>query len=310
MNAQLGASADGKQTELLSKVLETQLAAERTSESLNSVKVSHESAAQNVDYLVELVSTVIADQTLVKETVKDLNGIKATHEGAIYNTVRLTEICSDLRRSLEKDQHVSTERHCSLLETLGQIKRRQWRVFEMLPLAVRELAVYIDRVKLVVEQLLSMVGKFSVEALKLLKRILETDLEIYALLRQVQERLPRGPPEATHDCIHFQDALGRTQELPYRYFRYWEVFESMLKCEFRHLPGERHVLQGQYHLLYAKRRRHVITKKEWEASVFPDSSIDQTMVVAGHRFRRGICPRPACGQENPLVSDHSTTINW
>ncbi len=32
-----------------------------------------------------------------------------------------------------------------------------------------------------------MVGKFSVEALKLLKRILETDLEVYALLRQVQE---------------------------------------------------------------------------------------------------------------------------
>ncbi len=51
----------------------------------------------------------------------------------------------------------------------------------------RNSRVYINRVKLVVEQLLRMVGKFSVEALKLLKRILETDLEVYALLRQVQE---------------------------------------------------------------------------------------------------------------------------
>jgi len=162
------------------------------------------SSAQNVNYLVE------PDQDLVKETVKNPNGTKTTHEGAIYNTTRLTEICSDLRQSLEKDRRASTEHHCSLLETLGQVERRQWRIFETLPLAVREIAVYLDRVKLVVEQLLRMVGKFSVEALKLLKRILETNLKIYALLRQVQERLPRGPPEAIQDCIHLQDALGRT----------------------------------------------------------------------------------------------------
>ncbi len=86
------------------------------------MKVSHVSSAQNVDYLVELVSTVIADQDLVKETVQNLNGTKTTHESAIYNTARLTETCGDLRQSLEKDRRVSTERHCSLLETLGLVE--------------------------------------------------------------------------------------------------------------------------------------------------------------------------------------------
>lgn len=122
VNAQLGTSADNKQTELLSKIIETHFAAERASENLNSVKVSHVSSAQNVDYLVELVSTVTADQDLVKETVENLNGTKTTHEGVTYNTARLTEICSDLRQSLEKDRRVSTERHYSLLETLGLVE--------------------------------------------------------------------------------------------------------------------------------------------------------------------------------------------
>ncbi len=107
---------------MLSKITETHFAAERASENLNSVKVSHVSSAQNVDYLVELVSTVIADQDLVKETVQNLNGTKTTHESAIYNTARLTETCGDLRQSLEKDRRVSTERHCSLLETLGLVE--------------------------------------------------------------------------------------------------------------------------------------------------------------------------------------------
>lgn len=80
MHNYVGASADDKQIELLSKIIETHCAGERAAENLNSVKVSHVSSAQNVDYLIELASTVIADQDLVKETVQNLNGTKTTHE--------------------------------------------------------------------------------------------------------------------------------------------------------------------------------------------------------------------------------------
>ena len=33
-----------------------------------------------------------------------------------------------------------------------------------------------------------------------------------------------GPPETSaQDSIHFEDALGRTEALPYFYFRNWQV---------------------------------------------------------------------------------------
>ena len=33
-----------------------------------------------------------------------------------------------------------------------------------------------------------------------------------------------GPPETSaQDSIHFEDALGRTEALPYVYFRSWQV---------------------------------------------------------------------------------------
>ena len=32
--------------------------------------------------------------------------------------------------------------------------------------------------------------------------------------------------------------LGRKKLLPYDYFCHWDVFDSMLRCEFNDLPGE------------------------------------------------------------------------
>ena len=122
------------------------------------MKAVQEASGQNVEYMIQLVSTAVADRNLVQEVVKDLNGIKATNDGAIRNTIRLTEVCLDLRRGLEKDRYTSSKRCGSLAETLGQIERRPWRFSEALPLVVREIAVHIDRVKLVVGQLVRMLG--------------------------------------------------------------------------------------------------------------------------------------------------------
>ena len=49
------------------------------------------------------------------------------------------------------------------------------------------------------------------------------NLEIYALLMQIQEHIPRGPSQVLSESIRFEDVLGRVRSLPYEYFRHWQV---------------------------------------------------------------------------------------
>lgn len=74
----------------------------------------------------------------------------------------------------------------------------------------------------------------------------------------------------------------------------------MLKCHFRELPGEERVLKGQYHVLNAKREGLVIDKNRWEPSVFPGSQVTMSIILTTQVFLDGVCPRPGCGQINPL----------
>lgn len=48
-------------------------------------------------------------------------------------------------------------------------------------------------------------------------------MEIYRLLRHVQNSIIRPPGLSQADCIRFIDALNREIWLPYYYFRHWEV---------------------------------------------------------------------------------------
>ena len=49
------------------------------------------------------------------------------------------------------------------------------------------------------------------------------NLEIYAVLMQIQDHIPRGPLQVLSESIRFEDALGRVRSLPYEYFRHWQV---------------------------------------------------------------------------------------
>ena len=121
----------------------------------------------------------------------------------------------------------------------------------------------------------------SAEALELLKRMLQTNLEIHALLLRLQEQMPQTLRMPTNTLFYFQDVLGRIHELPYDWFRHWEIFAAMLKHVFRSLPGEEYISQNRYYLRRSGRDHRRIRPGTWDKNVFPGTKVQMSIQVPG-----------------------------
>jgi hypothetical protein len=105
------------------------------------------------------------------------------------------------------------------------------------------------------------------------------------------------PPSMLHDSnIRLVDALNREISLPYEHFRYWPVVLARLKCEFRGLPGEAHILNNKFGLFRSARKSHkeaMIPFDQWERSVFPGDRL--VMSIDVEEFDPNECP--SCGSK-------------
>lgn len=110
---------------------------------------------------------------------------------------------------------------------------------------------------------MELIFPFSQKVLDYLRKNMITTMEIFSILTKLQADMPKGTKHSEEDSIIFEDVLGRTKNLPYIYFRYWGVFESMLRCEFQGLPGERKILAGQYVLMTIVPAIREIDTKDW-----------------------------------------------
>ena len=64
---------------------------------------------------------------------------------------------------------------------------------------------------------------FPREMRELLQNILRTNWQMYQVLLKIQQSIARSPTGLLESNIKFEDALGDCRELPYEYFRHWEV---------------------------------------------------------------------------------------
>lgn len=177
-------------------------------------------------------------------------------------------------------------------------------------LTSKSVVASVGTLEALINKLIHMLGEFSSAALKLLWRTLRQNIQIYALLREVQASILQNPTIAIQDCFHFTDVLGRTHVMPYQYFKHWEVFESALKCEFKRLPGEQRIIRGDYHILNASSHGSVIDRKDWETSVFPGQKIKMSIVIGEILFPAGTCPRNGCGGASPEPEPGSSLVIW
>ena len=247
------------------------------------------------------IATSQSQGEVLKESIdRATNEVKeaiSTQLAVNQSVGRLVKICTGTKVGVEDFRNLVKEQHDDMKQILKRISCRQDRGVEIMFQTSRQVVLHVSRLESILRQLVRLFGSFSVAALKTLQRILKTNLEIYALLRQLQSSMLRGPMLAIEDSIHFTDALGRGHYLQYQWFKHWDVFESMLKCEFQNLPGEKRVLNGEYQILDARRGIN-IDRRKWNSQVFPGSDIDMCMIVRGNVFSEGLCPRPGCGRQN------------
>ena len=81
----------------------------------------------------------------------------------------------------------------------------------------------ITRLRSLGEQVMGYVGQFPKEIREFLRTILQSNWQIYRVLLQVQQNISHSPTGLLDSNIKFEDALGEYKELPYEYFRHWEV---------------------------------------------------------------------------------------
>ncbi len=73
------------------------------------------------------------------------------------------------------------------------------------------------------EQMMDYIRQFPQEIRDLLRVILLSNWQMYQVLLQIQHHISYNPTGRLDSNITFEDALGEYRELPYEYFRHWEV---------------------------------------------------------------------------------------
>ena len=79
------------------------------------------------------------------------------------------------------------------------------------------------RIRNLGDQVMSYLNAFPRRIQGLLCAILQSNLQSYRLLLQMQKDIAKRPTNLLESNIRFEDALGEIRYLPYEYFRHWEV---------------------------------------------------------------------------------------
>ena len=72
-------------------------------------------------------------------------------------------------------------------------------------------------------QIIAFLRTFPAEPRTLLQSIIRTNLRMFAILVSIHEKIATSPTQLLQSNIRVEDALGVVRELPYEWFRYWEV---------------------------------------------------------------------------------------
>ena len=88
--------------------------------------------------------------------------------------------------------------------------------------AVSTVATAVFGFKDILRQIIQFLGSFQRETKVAFQSVIQTNMQIYALLLNSQNNL-NPAPSMSSDSITFEDALGRTISLPHQWFHHWEV---------------------------------------------------------------------------------------
>ena len=199
--------------------------------------------------------------------------IEESRHGTKFDMQRLLQICARLRVGVQRLESGSQQVAIQLCQQRKLIKRTHVKQTNNLRTLLVSWHSYVTYSSLAIGQILRQLSGFSKEVIEYLKKLHRSNMEISALLYRIHEGIPRGPATITADNIHFIDALNQPHSLPFVYFRHWDVFEAMLKLEFKGRPDEKKVIERQYFIMDAQLSGTVIERDNWEESIRPGATL-------------------------------------
>jgi hypothetical protein len=150
---------------------------------------------------------------------------------------RLEEVREEVTRSCAASDEFASKQ-------IGQVKELQAKVdildgnttssikqIDSLFCSAKSVHSSMISLKNIGEQIVQFIATFPAEIRDLLRRTIHTNLQLYHLLLHSQSNVSQPPTLLLQSNIRFEDALGRSRELPYEWFRNWEVF-----CRFPYHP--------------------------------------------------------------------------
>lgn len=87
------------------------------------------------------------------------------------------------------------------------------------------------------------------------------------------------------------------------------MFDAMLRVDFKDRPGEEDINQGRFYILNDTNQQQIMSKGNWEQTVFPGTTVVMSMILSLVKILGKICPKPGCGTKGKRVSPASRFSN-
>ena len=180
------------------------------------------------------------------------------------------------------------------------------------------------------KQIYEFLNSFPAELRGMLRTILQTNMQIYALILQSQRNVPASPTLLLQSNIRFEDGLGVVRELPHEWFRDWEVgagfsacirsdrpvdcyqpFEGLLRAHFKEdTPGHQKVAKGQYFIVNVRQPGTLLRRENWRRAVLPGVELLMTMIISNIKISHRMCPRPSCSGLGAAAEHNPSMTIW
>jgi hypothetical protein len=148
------------------------------------------------------------------------------HEKLFTCLSQNNEELSKAREELSNARNEATESHSKLAADVQAVReelKTSNQRLDNISSAAASLKSSIMTLGNIGRQILLFISTFPVEVRDLLKTIVRSNVQMYTLLLSTQANISTNPTILLQSNIHFEDALGRTRELPFEWFRHWEV---------------------------------------------------------------------------------------
>ncbi len=155
-----------------------------------------------------------------KEKHSDLLSKAAEHRAALH---KVQDGIEQVEQKVSRAGAAFDERLASIESKMSQARETSDRHFDEIGAQVVDTQTSVTSLRSTGEQILRYLGTFPREMHELLQSILRANWQMYQVLLKIQQSISPSPTGLLNSNIRFEDALGDYKELPYEYFRHWEV---------------------------------------------------------------------------------------